>query len=61
MAESKISAVFSLEKETKNTVRYSEESSSDHPPICNTIYIQKWAIGQLDGPEKIKVTIEPAA
>ena len=41
---------FSLERETKNTVRYSELTDGN-PPTVGTIYVQKWAIG--DSPPKV--------
>jgi hypothetical protein len=31
--------------ETKNTVRYAEQTDGK-PPAVGTIYVQKWAIGQ---------------
>nr|MDO8045863.1 hypothetical protein [Candidatus Baldrarchaeota archaeon] len=49
--------VLNKEKETKNTIRYREETEGQ-PPIVQTIYIQKWFAGS-PAPEKIKVTIEP--
>jgi len=52
----KLTAVFSLEKETKNTMRFSEEPEG--PPIVNTIYVQKWAVARLGKPKRIRVTIE---
>lgn len=55
----KLEAVFTLEKETKNTKRFSEEPSTG-PPIVNTIYVQRWALLSLGDPEKIRVTIEAA-
>jgi hypothetical protein len=36
---------FSLERETKNTVRYAEQTDGK-PPAVGTIYAQKWAMGQ---------------
>jgi hypothetical protein len=36
---------FSLERETKNTVRYAEQTGGK-PPTVGTIYVQKWAMGQ---------------
>ena len=57
----KLEAVFSVEKETKNTIRFSEEPSTDGPPIVNTIYVQKWAAGNLGNPERIRVTITAEA
>ena len=55
----KLEATFKLEKETKNTGRYSEDLGAG-PPIMNTIYVQKWALTQLGGgslPDKIRVVI----
>jgi hypothetical protein len=49
---------LTLEKETKNTVRYMEEASGK-PPVVGTLYIQKWALGQPP-PEKLLVTIKAA-
>jgi len=53
-------ATFTQEKETKNTVRFSEQEG-EQPPIMGTAYLQKWALKKLgDGkvPGKIKITIE---
>ena len=55
----KLEAVFELEKETKNTVRYAEVSG-DQAPIANTVYLQKWALQALGGgeyPKRIRVTV----
>lgn len=55
----KLEASFSLEKETKNTVRY-QEDETDSPPIIGTIYVKKWALKRLNGssyPQRITVTI----
>ena len=50
-------ATFELEKETKNTVRYSEAPDEGVAPVVNTIYIQKYILGK-NAPQKIKVTLE---
>ena len=47
---------FSLERETKNTVRYSEETNGQ-PPAVGTLYLQKWLLG-TDPPKSLTVTIE---
>lgn len=47
---------FKKEKETKNTVRYIEETDGK-PPIIGTLYVQKWFLGKTP-PETITVTIE---
>ena len=50
-------ATFELEKETKNTVRYSETPEEGVAPVVNTVYIQKHVLGKT-APQKIKVTLE---
>ena len=50
-------AMFELEKETKNTVRYSETPDEGVAPVVNTVYIQKHVLGK-NAPQKIKVTLE---
>jgi len=46
---------FEYEKETKNKIRYTEESDGDAPPIIQTLYIPKW---YAKGTKRIKVTLE---
>ena len=50
-------AMFELEKETKNTVRYSETPDEGVAPVVKTVYIQKHVLGK-NAPQKIKVTLE---
>ena len=55
-------AVFEIERETKNTVRY-REVEGEEPAKVGTIYVQKWALRKLNGgayPQKIRVTIDEA-
>jgi len=47
---------FTVERETKNTVRY-EEQTDGQPPAVGTLYVQKWALGS-PVPPTLKVTIE---
>ena len=47
MEEQKLS--FTLEKETRNTIRYQKDASGK-PPVIGTIYVQKWLRG--DAPPK---------
>ena len=47
---------FTIERETKNTVRYQEEADGK-PPAIGTIYVQKWFLGQ-NPPQRIAVTIQ---
>ena len=56
-----ITVVMSLEKATKNTIRYAEET--DEAPKIKTLYIQKWTLKKALGPsenppQRIRVTIE---
>lgn len=46
---------FALERETKNTIRYSEVANGK-PPAIGTLYVQKWLLGQ-DPPKNLTVTI----
>ena len=52
-----IKASFELEKETKNTIRYTEKPEAGKPPAIGTIYIQKWA-PLIPTPQTITVTVE---
>ena len=54
--EEPFSATFKQEKETKNTVRYSEESE-DRRPVVGTLYFDKYELPK-PYPERIRVTIE---
>ena len=50
--------VFVMERETKNTVRFQEETNGK-PPVVGTLYVQRWALGQ-PLPQRLSVTIEAA-
>lgn len=49
---------FKIERETKNTVRYEEETAGQ-PPAVGTLYVQKWALGS-PAPARLKMTLEVA-
>jgi hypothetical protein len=51
----KLERTFEVEKETKNTIRYTEIAEGQ-PPVIGTIYVQKWALKET--PKKLKVTLE---
>jgi hypothetical protein len=53
-----ISITMELEKETRNTVRYTEKTEGK-PPAIGTLYIQKWATFP-DTPQSIRVVVEAA-
>ena len=46
---------FEKERDTKNTVRYTEVPAKDEAPVIGTLYMQKWF---AKGTEKLVVTIE---
>ena len=46
---------FTLERETKNTIRYAEDTSGK-PPAIGTLYVQKWLLGN-DPPKNLIITI----
>ena len=45
---------FTIEKETKNTVKFNEVPDEGQPPIIGTLYVQKWFIGNT---KEIEVTV----
>ncbi len=47
---------FEVDKETKNTLRYSEKVSGQ-PPAMGTLYIQKWALPE-NPPKTITVKVQ---
>jgi len=47
---------FELERETKNTIRYTEVPEAGQPPRVGTLYVQKWALGQLP-PRRLVLTL----
>lgn len=54
---------LTMERETKNTVRFAEDEEGQpegHPgaPVVGTQYIQKFAWAQLGKPEHLVITIE---
>ena len=53
----KTKLTFTLEKETKNTVRFSEDVREGKPSVVGTLYIQKSAMG-TPFPNTVTVTME---
>ena len=51
-----LSAQFKLEKETKGTFRYAEETAGQ-PPKIGTLYVQKRAL-PTPPPNRITITLE---
>jgi hypothetical protein len=56
--EIQLDAYFVMEKETKNTVRFQEETEGH--PLVGYLYLQKSAVQLLGLLQRIKITIEPA-
>lgn len=46
-----------FERNTPNTVRYSEVHEPGRAPVIKTLYVQKWALGKKT-PLELTVTIE---
>jgi len=46
---------FQKEKDTKNTVKFAEVQSQGEAPIIDSLYVQKWFIGDATN---LKVTVE---
>ncbi len=49
---------FTLERETKNTIRYAE-AVNGKPPAIGTLYSQKWLLSDAP-PNKLTVTVAEA-
>ena len=49
---------FAMERQTKNTVRYQEQTGGE-PPVVGTLYVQRWALG-TPIPQRLTITIEAA-
>ena len=47
---------FTVERETKNTVRYQEQTEGK-PPAIGTLYVQKWLLGE-NPPSALLLTIQ---
>jgi hypothetical protein len=45
---------FSIEKQTKNSVRYKEEPEEGKAPIIGSLYVQKWFAGDT---KNLEITI----
>jgi hypothetical protein len=57
--ETKVLVEFSLDKETKNAVRYTEVTTEDRGKI-GSIYLLKEVAESLGSPERILVSVEAA-
>lgn len=52
---SKTSITFIFEKETKNSIRYTEQPEAGKAPVVGTLYVQKWFAGDS---KTLEITIE---
>ena len=53
----RIELKFEAERETKNTMRFAEVESDEHPAAVGTLYVSKFTLRQMDNPTKLVVTI----
>jgi hypothetical protein len=49
---------FTLERETKNTIRYAADADGN-PPAIGTLYAQKWLLGK-EPPQRLSITLGEA-
>lgn len=47
---------FTIERETKNTVRYAEDGKD---PAVGTLYVSKTALATIGTPDHLVVTVAP--
>ena len=47
--------LFQKEKDTKNTVKFTEIAVQGQAPVIGTLYLQKWFAGAS---QNVKVTVE---
>jgi hypothetical protein len=47
---------FTLERETKNTIRYAEHTDGK-PAAIGTLYVQKWLVGK-EPPKNLTIIVE---
>jgi hypothetical protein len=50
-----ITRKFTMEKATKNTIKFNEDPPKGEPVVIGTLYVQKWAAGDA---QSVEVTIE---
>lgn len=55
MAQKKLEAKFTKERETKNKVRFEEEGDA---PIIDKLYVGKSHLEKIGNPDSLKVVIE---
>lgn len=49
-------ATFTMEKATKNTIKFVEDAIEGQAPIIGQLYVQKWVVGEAT---KLTVTVTP--
>jgi hypothetical protein len=54
-------ATFTLEKATKNTLKFVEDTVEGQAPIIGQLYVQKHAVPSTCTKVTVSVTAEPAA
>jgi len=57
-AAGSFTVLFEYEKATKNTYKFSEKPEPGQPPRIGSLYVQKWAFGSEEPPQRLGVTVE---
>ena len=55
-SETTLDVAFTLERETKNTFRYNEDTEDGKPPKIGSLYVQKWALPK-PAPSRLTLTL----
>ena len=55
MSQKSKTVQFEKEKDTKNTIKFTEVQNQGEAPIIGTLYVQKWFAGDAT---HLKVTVE---
>lgn len=56
----RLEIIFEREKETKNTMKFCESVAEGDPEMVGCLYVQKWALKNINAPARLKITIEAA-
>lgn len=59
MSEETLVVKFDKERETKNTIRFTERDNDEGlPQMIGTLYLQKFAVKKLGNPEVVELLIK---
>lgn len=61
MADKKeVKVKFAKEKDTKNTVRFTEVLAEGEPPAIGTLYVPKYTLSKIGNPDTLVITLSNA-